>query len=477
MLLDTLNALSKAGRAALQTVCGLTVNSESVSLLDQGSLTFPALGDLVISGGGLNRVHLGCDSSLCMRLSDQGDRADDGASIERLASSFRWHLLADIAGDRPRGKFENLAVEPVVLRTRGVRTFSFRFVTPAGQLFLLAEVPSRLEWEQAQGSGFLAAMAESYLPDGWATGDALRGPQGVESFLVFLRKVEADVYFNLPDPGGETLTVASFLVEPCTHDGKRALKFGMKLPGLPQDLPFIGADVKGSVGLGDRSVEFHCQYLGRDVKRIGEAGELTCCLLSWPEDLQVVQKRRSFRLPLEEPIAVPLPDDLLDQYSHLLVLVRLPDDRPVGLCAPLEGRGVHELDGLDQPLKPRIGAWLVVRDHLCFVHPREGPVQGIFQEGGRSNGEGHVDSRDQPSQVPEDLGGKISLLEGVGHPVIRKIGKGNPIEIVPLHESVEGIRGKDHKPGHPNRDFLRDLPRRPGSQHPVREDQSSGFAT
>ena len=328
MLLDTLKALSKAGRAALQTVCGLTVTSESLSLLDQGSLTFPALGDLVIAGGGLNRVHLGCDSSLCMRLSGAGAPDGDGASIERLASSFRWHLLADIAGERPRGKFENLNVEPVTLRTRGVRTVSFRFVTPAGQLFLLAEVPSRLEWEQAQGSGFLAAMAESYLPDGWATGDALQGPQGVESFLVFLRKVEADVYFRLPLAGDEQRTVAAFLVEPCIVDGKRALKFGMKMPELPQDAPFLGSSVQGSVGLGDRCVEFTCQYLGKDTHRIGEAGELSCGVVSWPEDLQVVQKRRSFRLPLEEPIAVEL---ALASGEDPIAAYKNGDDRELAL--------------------------------------------------------------------------------------------------------------------------------------------------
>jgi len=342
MLLDNLKALSKAGRAALQTVCGLTVTSESLSLLEQGSLTFPALGDLVISGGGLNRVHLGCDSTLCMRLSGHGAPDGDGASIERLASSFRWHLLADIAGERPRGKFENLKVEPVSLRTRGVRTFSFRFVTPAGQLFLLAEVPSRLEWEQAQGSGFLAAMAESYLPDGWATGDSLRGPQGIESFLVFLRKVEADAYLKLPAAGDEPRTVAAFLVEPTTVDGKRALKFGMRMPELPQEMPFLGTEVHGSVGLGDRCVEFTCQFLGRDTHRIGEAGELACGVVSWPEDLQVVQKRRSFRLPLEEPIAVELAmtteEGLADAYDG-----REDQDLVLGNLADLSFTGARVL--------------------------------------------------------------------------------------------------------------------------------------
>ncbi|MBE0564984.1 MAG: PilZ domain-containing protein [Krumholzibacteria bacterium] len=306
MLLETLKALTNAGRDALQTACGLAVTAESVSQLEQGGLTFPALGDLVITGGSLNRVHLGADSGLCRRLAQLDDPAGGCSGTELLARAFLGHLLEEIPGRRPRGRFAGLAVEPLAVRTRGVRTFGFRFVTAAGQFFLLAEVPSRLEWELAKGTDFLTVMAESYLPDGWATRNALAGPLGVENFLVFLRKVEADTYLFLPTAGGAPRVVCAFLVEQCSHEGDRALKFALKLPDQARELPFPGTEVEGRVGVGERSVEFTTRYLGRTLHPVGGGAMLQCGLFSVPGQLAVLQRRGTFRIPIEEPIPVDL---------------------------------------------------------------------------------------------------------------------------------------------------------------------------
>ncbi len=306
MLLETLKALSNAGRDALQTACGLAVTGESVSQLEQGSLTFPALGDLVISGGSLNRVHLGGDSGLCRHLAVLDGPDGGGSGIERLAGTFLDQLLEEIPGRRPRGRLEGLAVEPLSIRTRGVRTFGFRFATAAGQFFLLAEIPSRLEWEQDKGTDFLTVMAESYLPEGWETRNALAGTLGVENFLVFLRKVEADTYLHLPTAGDVPRVIAAFLVEQFTHEGERVLKFALKLPDQPHDLPFPGAEVQGRVGIGDRSVEFTTHYVGRAVHPIGGGALLQCGLYTVPEQLAVVQRRGTFRIPIEDPIPVEL---------------------------------------------------------------------------------------------------------------------------------------------------------------------------
>ena len=51
MMPETLNALIRAGGDALQTTCGLTVTRAHVSLVRQGDLTFPSLGELRIRNG------------------------------------------------------------------------------------------------------------------------------------------------------------------------------------------------------------------------------------------------------------------------------------------------------------------------------------------------------------------------------------------------------------------------------------------
>jgi len=215
MLLETVRALNNAGRIALQSVCGLEVTAESVSQLGQGGLSFPALGDLVINGGGVNRVHLGADAVLCRRLGELDTAGEGGSGLHRMASTVLDALLQEVPGWRPRGHVGDLAVEPVAVRTRGVRTFGFRYVTAGGQFFMLAEVLSRAEWEHGRNSDFLPVMAQTYLPEGWSSRNTMAGREGVDNLLVYLRKVEADVYLCLGDGPEAAPTPAVFIGTSC----------------------------------------------------------------------------------------------------------------------------------------------------------------------------------------------------------------------------------------------------------------------
>ncbi len=377
MLLETLKALTNAGRDALHTACSLAVTAESVSQLEQGGLTFPALGDLVITGGSLNRVHLGGDAGLCRRLVQLDDPETGESGAERLAHAFLEHLIEEIPGRRPRGRLASLAVEPVAVRTRGVRTFGLRFVTEAGQFFLLAEVPSRLEWEQGRGSEFLTAMAESYLPDGWDNRNALAGPLGVENFLVFLRKVEADTFLGLPTAAEEPRVTAAFLVEQCTHEGERALKFALKLPDQPLDLPFPGAEVEARVGVGERSVEFTTRYLGRTSHPIGGGAALQCGLFSVPAQLAVVQRRGTFRIPIEEPIPVELA--VTDQEGSSPWRRRRSERLVLGSLTDLSFGGARvTLDRNEPAGAVSQGQRVVCRMHLTGV-PGRVDVEGVVR--------------------------------------------------------------------------------------------------
>lgn len=306
MLLETIKALINAGRDALQQACGMPVRSESVSLLACGSLTFPALADVAVSGGGLRRVHMGCDSLLCSRLGELDPSGDHDSGLATLTSGFVDRLVAELPGRYPRGEVDSLAVEPRTIRTRGVRTCGFRFETAAGQLFLLAEVPSRVEWERERGGEFLRVMTESYLPDGWANRDELTGQTTVESFLVFLRRTEVDVEVQLPGAGPDGGVCSTFLVEQCRFDDRRALKFALSGCDDVRTGLLPGADVAARVGLDERSLEFRLRYLGTSSHHVGGGVDLPCALFEVPEVVSVAQRRQSFRIPLEKRIVADL---------------------------------------------------------------------------------------------------------------------------------------------------------------------------
>lgn len=306
MLLDTIRALNTAGRNALQAACGLQVTAESVSQLGQGSLSFPALGDLVVTGAGVSRVHLGCDALLCRRLAEMDVPTAGGTGLDLLAKAVLEQILHEVPGRHPKGRIDTISIEPAAIRTRGVRTFGFRFVTDEGQFFMLAEVPSRAEWEQARESTFLQIMADSYLPDGWATKGVVAGLAGVENFLVFMRKVETDIFVKLPGAGGAGTVVPAFMIDTRFEDEQRVMRLAMRLPEDPAGAPLPGTPVEARVGVGDRSVEFGMRYVGRGDLSVGPGAVLKCAHFTVPESMAVAQHRASFRIPIEDPIPVEL---------------------------------------------------------------------------------------------------------------------------------------------------------------------------
>jgi len=118
MLLESLNALILAADDALQTSCGLTVIGHHVSLVRQGSLTFPALGELRIKGAALQKVYLGADSLLCSELVSMVEGGGAETGIEALTRRFLQQLLGELDGRNPRGEIVKLEVGPMNLTSR-----------------------------------------------------------------------------------------------------------------------------------------------------------------------------------------------------------------------------------------------------------------------------------------------------------------------------------------------------------------------
>lgn len=306
MLLESLNALVLAGDDALQTTCGLSVVEHHVSLIRQGSLTFPALGQLHLKGAPLQDVHLGCDSLLCGQLAGMVGELDEETGIEALTRRFLDQLVSELEGRHPRGKVHHMDVGPTNLASRGLRTFGLRLETGVGQLFVLAEVPSRMELELAKGSDYVRAMEATYLPREWSTRQALDGSRALENFLVFLRKVEGDVYFEVPGTEDVSHVHSGILLDNGTFDGVRGLKFCTDLSSAAADDLRRGDDVWATVGIGDRSLRFRMSYLGAASHSLANGAELPCAFFRPPELVNISQRRLAFRIPVKEEITAVL---------------------------------------------------------------------------------------------------------------------------------------------------------------------------
>jgi hypothetical protein len=304
MLLENLKLLVKAGTDALMETCGMPVDDVSINQIRQGQITFPGVAKLKFQNGTLESVRLGGDTMLCGHLAEYGPEGEAKPGMEKLAETFLALTLDGMEGRYPRGVIENLDVGPRAVHTRGTRTFGVKFRTPIGQLFVLAEVPSRLEYEQAKGSEYLGGMLSTYLPTSWSSRETIDSTGVIDSFLVLLRKVEGDINVEMGQEGGVCEERNGILIEQCSYGKQRALRVNLNLEHGPASLLNVGDKVCVFVGIADRAVEMDLEYLGAEAYPVAGGGTLDTALFSLPSELRVGQRRRAFRIDLQNSLPV-----------------------------------------------------------------------------------------------------------------------------------------------------------------------------
>jgi len=181
--------------------------------------------------------------------------------------------------------------------------------TGLGQLFVLAEVPSRGEMEIAKGGDFLRALEATYLPREWGNRQALDNPTAIENLLIYLRKAESDIYFDMLGEQDGHCIHAGILLDNGTFQGVRGLKFCTDLSSANEDKLNQGDVVRATVGIDERSLQFNLTFLGHTTHALANGAELPCAFFAPPENVTISQRRLSFRIPVVSDIPVVLHSD------------------------------------------------------------------------------------------------------------------------------------------------------------------------
>ncbi len=305
MFLGTLKTLILAGKETLQETLGVPVSGASVSQVHQGRLSFPAVGEIRVRSGTLQTVHLGCDQVLTDHLANNDAGGKSRPGVEALTKVFLGHLLAEMEGRHPRGKVTSVRGGTTSITTRGIRSYGLRLSTARGQLFMLAEIPSKVELEQAKGSDFLAGMMATYLPRDWMQREALENHGLVQGLLKLLTKIEADYHLEIPLANGEAAVQTGITLEERVLDGRQVIKLATELTGLGEGLQ-PGTMVHATAGLEDRSLECELEYLGPTTHPLAGGISLDSSLFAAPERFDLVQRRKAFRIPVPKGVRVEM---------------------------------------------------------------------------------------------------------------------------------------------------------------------------
>lgn len=304
-LLDMLNDLDQAGGRALSDICLQPVTDRKMTVIRRGGLAFPAMACLRLRGDAMDQVHLGCDSRLSGHLAERDSARTEGPSaIEDLANRVLENLTVGVRG----GRTEMPGGAPSMFHARGVRTFQMTFECAAGRLFLLAEVPSRTEVEEALNSDYLRRMEELHLPRRWANCDLIDDTADVDHCLEFLTRVEGDFYLEIPADEDTATIHTGLLIETSEWEGRQALKFCADLSQSDSGCPEVGSPVRANAGVGDRSLEFTLRYLGSSTMATPAGMELPCAMFGLPSEIGIKQRRKAFRVSVESPITVEMID-------------------------------------------------------------------------------------------------------------------------------------------------------------------------
>ena len=171
---------------------------------------------------------------------------------------------------------------PITLHTRGVSAPSASVWKPRpGSCSCWPRCRRRSSSRRPRTASYWPAWSG---PTCRATGCSARLQSGaaIDDFLVFARKVEADVYLEVPDGDDAAGLRGGILLGNGTVNGRRALKLCIDLADADLASPSRGDTVRATVGLEDRSFTFALEYLGEAEHPLSGGAELPCAWFGVP---------------------------------------------------------------------------------------------------------------------------------------------------------------------------------------------------
>ncbi len=298
MLKETIGALVKACHHAVVSGCWLEVTGQRVVQVPEREFSFAACALLRGENAPVYDVHLGCDERLLRFLKDNSS-PDQGFSL--CADIFREHLAGQLRQIFPQARVAPAVVDEGDWHARGIRSFLLEMCTPEGSLFVVADLPSRLELATSRGSGFENSVINAHLRFDYLTVSELKDRQSIDSLLLVLGKLETDLEVTVTADGEVLGAFTGILLEQGTQDNQPIIRMTWDWP-VCQDFPFTaGNGISLSFGLHGRLFCCETVITGFELCELDQSASIPCATMTLPERVYTRQRRQSFRLrPLQQ---------------------------------------------------------------------------------------------------------------------------------------------------------------------------------
>ncbi|MEZ4386549.1 MAG: PilZ domain-containing protein [Candidatus Krumholzibacteriia bacterium] len=304
MIKETMAAIGLASRRAAATTLPRADWTSQIAHVREWSFAMPHLTRVTVANSPVHQIYIGPSRSLLQALGpDDGRRRQ---VMEQFLETFKVNLLAALPSKRPILSWETLApsAEPWVLR--GVRSFILRHHAAAGNLYLMADLASRQEYESMRDAEWLEQLAAQLLPDDLGRIDCIENQVMLDRVTTFLTRCEHDVELLLPGPDGEVHCVNGVVLRRVKREEQPALQLSLDLDRRAGVELKPGCEIEGAFGAAGRVFRFRTACLGTAEFSLDSLGQLPVFDLAVPRRYHLDQRRRYYRVPPAEALAARL---------------------------------------------------------------------------------------------------------------------------------------------------------------------------
>jgi len=296
MLCETLTAIAQSGKQALQRAATGPQLRTLVTQVREWSFAMPDLGLITVANSPVHQVYVGLSRPLAAHLERQA------GGQQALLEELKTALVARVPARRPIGKWTLLPPDGSPHVLRGVRSFIVRQQTAAGNLYLMADLASRAEFESLREPGWDLALAEQALPPDLARLDVVDRPAVVRRLTSYLQRCEHDLELLVPGAGDHAHACNAVIVGRQRTGGDDVFLVSIDLDREARDDLRLGEPIEGAFGAAGRVFRFRTHCRGQEAVDLEGLAALPCLQLEIPDHYALDQRRRYFRVQPQDEL-------------------------------------------------------------------------------------------------------------------------------------------------------------------------------
>ena len=290
MIRETLTAVGQAGRQALVHVASKAKVETQITQVREWSFTMPGLAQVTVANSPIHQVYVGLSRPLATFF----ERHD--SAYETMLEKFKQELVGRVPAKRPIGEWRFLPADGEMRVLRGVRSFIVRQQTAAGNLYLMADVASRCEYETMRQPEWESELADRLLPRDLARDDTVEAPVAVDRLATYLTRCEHDLELLVAGADSNVHACNGVVLGRVKENGTTQLVMSLDIDKDVRPELQPGVELEGSFGSAGRVFRFRTVCAGPESLNLDGDAELPCFRFTLPERFNLDQRRRYFRV-------------------------------------------------------------------------------------------------------------------------------------------------------------------------------------